>query len=74
MENPSGKKRHKWDIYKEDDTCEKCGIKRRKVARTTYTGIVRGILMEYYINGEWKIMPAPNCVVINETVEIGINS
>ena len=45
-------RRHKWNCI--TDTCERCGIERRKKPmRTSYTLIVKGMMTEYKVNGDW---------------------
>jgi hypothetical protein len=51
---------HKWNFI--TDTCEKCGIvKRKKPLTTRYTLVTKGYATEYFVNNEW-INKAPLCL------------
>ena len=52
--------KHKWDLF--TDTCDKCGIKRRKMRYTTKdTRVIRGYGYQYFVKNTWQ-HDIPNCI------------
>lgn len=52
-----GKKKHKWDL---EDTCSKCGLKRKERALSKNLRGYGHNLYDYKINGEW-VASCPTC-------------
>lgn len=58
--------KHKWDARKDEQGCERCGLRRRPVPPGSYG-------FEYHINGAWTFVPPrqklPRCTRSNVEAE-----